>query len=65
MNRRRYGAFVIAALIFLTGLALGAGKSDTDTSLANTMSKVLLSLGFLAFLIAVVLAVVDLRRSRA
>lgn len=64
MIRNRFTPLVVALLILVAGLALGAGKSSEDTSTANTMSKVLLTLGFLAVLIAIVVLVVRSIRSR-
>lgn len=64
MIRNRFAPLVVAVLILAAGLALGAGKSSEDTSAANTISKVLLTIGFLAVVIAVVVLVVSGLRSR-
>ena len=48
--------------VFVIGLALGAGKSDTDTSAANTASKFLLPIGLLVIVVSVVL---EVRRRRS
>ena len=42
----------------------GAGKSSEDTSAANTLSKVLLAVGFLLFIASILVTVVRHRRSR-
>lgn len=64
MIRNRFAPLVVALLILASGLALGAGKGSDDTSTANTISKVLLTLGFLAVIIALVVLVVRGLRSR-
>ena len=51
--KRRITPFIVAVVIFATGLAFGAGKSSEDTSAANTLSKVLLAVGFVAFIVAI------------
>jgi hypothetical protein len=64
MSRRSYIPFIItAAVLFVAGLALGAGKSSEDTSLANTASKLLLTVGLLALVVTTVLEVVRRRRA--
>jgi len=64
MTRRSYVPFiVVSGLLFVAGLALGAGKSAEDTSLANTASKFLLAVGLLALVITGVLEVVSRRRA--
>ena len=64
MNRRSYTRYIIAsAVLFVAGLALGAGKSSEDTSAANTASKFLLAIGLLAFVTTGVLEVVARRRA--
>lgn len=64
MNRRSYLCFIIvSAVLFVAGLALGAGKSSEDTSAANTASKFLLAIGLLAFIATVILEVVARRRA--
>ncbi len=64
MIRNRFAPLVVAVLIVAAGLALGAGKSSEDTSAANTISKVLLTVGFLAVVITVVVLIVSGLRSR-
>jgi Sec-independent protein secretion pathway component TatC len=65
MKRRSYVPFIVtSAVLFVIGLALGAGKSDQDTSAANTASKVLLAVGLLALLVTAILEVVSRRRTR-
>ncbi len=64
MNRRSYIRYIIASVVmFVAGLALGAGKSSEDTSGANTASKFLLAIGLLAFIITGTLEVVARRRA--
>ena len=60
---RRIAPFVTAIIIFVVGLAFGAGKSAKDTSAANTASKILLAAGFLIFIAA--LAIEAIRRIRS
>jgi uncharacterized membrane protein len=64
MNRTRFAPLIISAVIFASGLALGAGKDEKDTSFANTASKVLLTLGLVAFVVALVVLAVSYWRSR-
>ncbi len=64
MIRNRFAPLVFALLILASGLAFGAGKSSEDTSTANTISKVLLAIGFVAVIIAVALLVIRSVRSR-
>lgn len=63
MNRR-IAPFITAIIIFVIGLALGAGKSAKDTSAANTASKILLAAGFLIFIAALALEAIRRIRSR-
>ncbi len=66
MNRTRFAPLVAFAMISVAGLALGAGKTEADTSAANTASKILLTVGLLGFVIALlVLGVSYLRTRRA
>ena len=66
MHRRSYVRFIVtSAVLFIAGLALGAGKSSEDTSAANTASKVLLMVGLLALVITVVLEIASRRRARS
>ena len=62
--KRYFTPFIFAVIIFAAGLAFGAGKSSEDTSAANTISKVLLLIGFLAFIASIIVTVVRHRRSR-
>src|SRR3954470_9888694 len=65
MKRRSYIPYLAtAAVLFVAGLALGAGKSSEDTSAANTASKILLAVGLLAMIVTGVLEVLARRRSR-
>jgi len=65
MNRRSYIPFMItAAVLFVVGLVLGAGKSSDDTSAANTASKLLLAFGLLAFIVSLTLEALGRRRAR-
>ena len=54
---------VTSAVIFVTGLILGAGKSSDDTSAANTASKILLAVGLIALIVTGILAVIARRRA--
>ena len=54
---------VASAVIFVTGLVLGAGKSSDDTSAANTASKILLAVGLIALIVTGILTVIARRRS--
>lgn len=64
MNRTRFIPLIVSAVVFATGLALGAGKTDDDTSIANTASKVLLTLGLISVVVALVVLAISYRRSR-
>jgi len=64
MNRTRFAPVIVSAIVFATGLALGAGKTEKDTSMANTASKILLTVGLVAFVVALVVLAVGYRRSR-
>lgn len=64
MIRHRFTPLIAAILMLAAGLVLGAGKGSNDTSTANTVSKVLLTLGFVAFVVSFVVLVVRLRRAR-
>jgi hypothetical protein len=58
----------ISAILFVAGLALGAGRASDDTSAANTASKILLTIGLVAVLAsgtAELLRRRRVRRSRA
>ena len=64
MNRRSYIPFIIiSSVVFVAGLAFGAGESSDDTSAANTASKVLLMVGLLALVVSVVLELLARRRA--
>ena len=65
MIRKRFTPLVLSVVLFTIGLALGAGKAESDTSAANTASKILLTLGMVAAVVSlVVLAVGHLRSGR-
>jgi hypothetical protein len=64
MNRTRFAPLVASVLIFVAGLALGAGKTEGDTSAANTASKILLTVGLLGFVIALIALGVSYLRTR-
>ena len=66
MKRRSYIPFIAtAAVLFVAGLVLGAGKSSEDTSATNTASKVLLAIGLLALIVTGILEVTARRRGRS
>jgi hypothetical protein len=54
---------VASAVIFVTGLVLGAGKSSDDPSVANTASKFCLAVGLIALIVTGILAVIARRRA--
>lgn len=65
MHRRSYVPFIaVSAILFVAGLALGAGKSSEDTSAANTASKFLLTIGLLALVVSAVLELLSHFRAR-
>jgi hypothetical protein len=65
MNRRSYIPFIITSVVlFVAGLALGAGKSSEDTSAANTASKLLLTIGLLAVVVTTALELISRARAR-
>lgn len=65
MTRARFTPLIASAIVFAIGLVLGAGKAESDTSIANTASKVLLTVGFVAVLVSLVVLVVARVRSGA
>ena len=54
----------VSAGMLITGLLLGAGRDSDDTSMLNTASKVLLTVGLLALIASLVAEAVRRRRSR-
>lgn len=64
MNRTRFAPLVASAVLFAAGLVLGAGKTEQDTSAANTASKILLTVGFLGFVVALIVLAVTFLRTR-
>ncbi len=64
MRTRSVLPYLIAsAVIFVTGLVLGAGKSSDDTSAANTASKILLAVGLIALIVTGIVAVIARRHA--
>lgn len=53
----------VSAGMLITGLLLGAGRDSDDTSILNTASKVLLTVGLLALIASFVAEAVRRRRS--
>jgi len=53
----------VSAGMLITGLLLGAGRDSDDTSMLNTASKVLLTVGLLALIASLVAEAVRRRRS--
>lgn len=64
MIRNRFTALVVSFVLFVVGLALGAGKSEADTSAANTASKVLLTVGMVGIVVSLLLLAIGFVRSR-
>ena len=64
MTRNRFAPLVASVVLFAAGLALGAGKTEDDTSAANTASKILLTVGLVAFVVALIVLAVSYLRSR-
>lgn len=64
MIRHRFTPLVVSFGLFVLGLALGAGKSEADTSTANSASKVLLTVGMVGIVVSLVLLAVGYVRSR-
>ena len=64
MNRSRFAPLIASVVIFAAGLALGAGKTEDDTSAANTASKILLTVGLVAIVVALIVLAVSYLRSR-
>jgi hypothetical protein len=64
-SSRTYLPFVaISVILFVAGLALGAGRASDDTSAANTASKFLLTIGLIAVLASSTAEVLRRRRIR-
>ncbi len=59
----RFTPLVVSFVLF--GLALGAGKSEADTSAANTASKTLLTVGMAGIVVSLVVLAVGYLRSRS
>jgi hypothetical protein len=62
--RRSHLAFIAAIVVLVAGLALGAGKSEADTSIANSASKILLTLGTVGLVAAAIVVAIGWRRAR-
>lgn len=67
MNRRiPLWILAVTVGVLLLGLVLGKDSTTDDTSLANTLSKVFLTIGFLGVLVAcAMLTAAKVRRGRA
>lgn len=65
MNRRTpLWILAVTVGVLLLGLGLGKNRTSGDTSLANTFSKVFITLGFLGVLVACgILIAVKVRRT--
>lgn len=64
MIRNRFTPLVVSFVLFALGLALGAGKSETDTSAANAASKILLTVGMVGVVVSLALLAIGHARSR-
>ena len=65
MSRRSYVRYVVAGVVMLAvGLVLGKDRGN-ETSFLNTVSAVLLTVGFLVVVVATVLEVIGRARHRA
>jgi len=53
-----------SAGVLIVGLAIGAGRGSDDTSVLNTASKLLLTVGLVAFVGSCIAEAVRRRRSR-
>lgn len=62
--RRSRIALIAAVITVISGLALGAGKSEADTSIANTASKVLLTIGAVSLFAAAAVIIIGNLRAR-
>lgn len=65
MIRNRFTPIVVTLVLLALGLALGAGKSEADTSAANTASKILLTVGMAGIVVSLVVMAVGYVRSRS
>ena len=54
----------VSAGMLVVGLVLGAGRDSDDTSILNTASKLLLTIGLLALVASCIAEVVRRRRAR-
>lgn len=61
--RTRFAPLVLSVLAVVLGLVLGAGRTEADTSVANTASKVLLTAGVVAVVVSIIVLLVAHRRS--
>lgn len=64
MIRSRFTPLLVSFVLFGLGLALGAGKSEADTSAANTASKVLLTVGMVGIVVSLALLAIGYVCSR-
>jgi hypothetical protein len=63
MQRPRL-ALLAAVITVIAGLALGAGMSEADTSIANTASKLLLTVGAVSLIAALAVILIGHLRTR-
>ncbi len=62
--RRSRIALIAAVITVISGLALGAGKTEADTSIANTAGKVLLTIGAVSLFAAAAVIIIGNLRAR-
>ncbi|MEZ5323165.1 MAG: hypothetical protein R2698_14020 [Microthrixaceae bacterium] len=60
----RFTPLVVSFVLLVVGIALGAGKSETDASAANTASKILLTVGMVGIVVSLALLAIGYVRSR-
>ncbi len=63
-TRTMLPVIAVSAGMIIVGLVLGAGRDSEDTSVLNTASKLLLTVGLLALVVSCVAEAVRRRRAR-